>query len=110
VAYVENVDLVPVASRNAPGNQASQSNFGGSTQAVVLVRVSEISSNATLNVVLEDSIDGVNWFRVDQASMYSRVDNFSLRTREPFSDNLRVSWYFGGSSPSATFGVSLAAF
>lgn len=110
MAYVENVDLVPEGTRTAAGSQPSVANFGGSTQAILHVRITDIDSY--LYVRLEDSVDGENWYLVETLNA-SLVGNYALRTNKPFTDNLRVSWTLqekSGLPLSATFAVSLAAF
>lgn len=112
VAYVEDVDLIPEQARSAgTGVTASAANFGGSTQAIVHLRVSAI--DGIPRIQLEDSMDGTNWFPVASAAV-TTAGNTALRVDTPFTDNLRVAWEILKSSPSqsgtATFAASLAAF
>jgi hypothetical protein len=60
----------------------------------------------TLDVVIEDTLDGTNWnsvatFTQKTAAAVQAVDITSVA----FSDRLRVRWTVGGTTPSFTFSV-----
>ena len=61
----------------------------------------------TLNVVVEDTLDGTNWFAVPGVS-FTQVTAAGQQVSNSagfFSDKIRIRWTLGGTSPSFTFSV-----
>lgn len=103
----------PVASgaRTASGNTGALNGYGpGSTIRAQLNVTAASGTTPTLDVVIEDSVDGgttwnvVGTFAQNTGAPGTQVINVTA----PFSDTLRVRWTVGGTTPSFTFQVDWA--
>lgn len=56
-------------------------------------------------MIVEDSVDGVNWNQVAAFGAKTAVSREALRINVPFADRIRVSWTITGTTPSFTFAV-----
>lgn len=64
----------------------------------------------TLNVLIEDSLDGTNWNTVGTFAQKTAVSREVINVTAPFVNNyLRASWTIGGTTPSFTFDVLVLA-
>ena len=64
----------------------------------------------TLDVVVEDSIDGVNWNAIATFAQVTAGSARQIRdVTAPFADRVRVRYVIGGGTPSFTFGVISAS-
>jgi hypothetical protein len=59
----------------------------------------------TLDVVIEDSIDGTNWNVVGTFAQKVTTGREAINVTVPFANNLRVRWTIAGTTPSFTFAV-----
>lgn len=66
-------------------------------------------TSPTLNAVVEDTLDGVNWNAI--GTFAQRVGNGRevLNITTPFTDRIRVRWTIGGTTPSFIFSVVMFA-
>ena len=112
----EGVYLASIASgaRTANGNNLADSSYGPVTAFVLYVNVTAVSGTTpTLVVKLQDSPDGgVTWYDVTGAATgtLNATGTTSVRfnaTATPMSDQFRVAWVIGGTTPSFTFKVDL---
>lgn len=102
---------VPSAARTTSGVTATQPGYGPARTLRAQLDVTAASGTTpTLDVVLEDSLDG--------GATFNTVATFTQRTAAgrqvvdittPFSDQLRVRWTIGGTTPSFTFAVHWVA-
>jgi hypothetical protein len=63
----------------------------------------------TLDVVIEDSLDGQNWNTVGTFAQKTAVAREVISVTTPFADRIRARATVGGTTPSFTFGVRIAA-
>lgn len=99
--------LVPSAARTTNSDTGALGGYGPMTQGVVQLNVTAIAGTTpTLDVKVEDSVDGTNWNSVQAFTQVTAAGRLVLRITAPFSDLLRVSWTIGGTAgPSFTFDV-----
>jgi hypothetical protein len=108
-AYAEQ-ELVPSAARTANGDSGIYSNYGDASTLRVQLEVTGFSGTGpTLDVVLEDSVDGVNWNPIATFSQKTGAAREILDVTVPFADRIRVRWTLGGTAPSFTFAVVCAS-
>lgn len=62
-------------------------------------------TSPTLNVVVEDTLDGTNWNTVGTFAQRTAAGREVVNITTPFADRLRVRWTVGGTTPSFTFSV-----
>lgn len=84
--------------------------FEGTSKLVAQLEVTAASGvGPTLDVVLEDSVDGVNWNTVDTFAQAVAVGRSVRRITVPFTDRLRARYTIAGTSPSFTASVKVYA-
>jgi len=59
----------------------------------------------TLNVVIEDSLDGTNWNTIGTFAQKTAVSREVINVTTPFAGRVRIRWTVGGTTPSFTFDV-----
>jgi hypothetical protein len=85
--------LVPSAARTASGNSGVLTGWGVPTSARVQLNVTAVSGlGPSLDVVVEDSLDGTNWNVVGTFAQKTAVGREVINITTPFSDRLRVRW------------------
>lgn len=112
---VEN--LVPSAARTATGTGTAVKGFGPATKLRAALVVSAASGTTpTLDVVIEDTIDGTTYFtliaftqRVGVANEAKNFTELEAAAGQVFTDQLRARWTIGGTGPSFTFAVDVFA-
>lgn len=111
--------VVASAARTATGNSDPfyLSDVGGEYLRVALVVSAASGTSPTLDVVVQDTLDGTNWFTVgtftqataatSQAINIVATDNGSptVSNNAVVGRQLRIKWTVGGTSPSFTFRV-----
>ncbi len=119
MAQTQEVTLVSSAARTASGDSGTLEGFGDVEAARVQLNVSAASGTIpTLDVVLEDTLDGSNWnvigTFVQKTSTGREVINMhsgkaESATFQPFfATRWRIRWTIGGTTPSFTFAVVAA--
>ncbi len=63
----------------------------------------------TLDVVVEDTLDGTNWNVIGTFAQKTAAGREVINVTTPFADEIRVRWTMGGTTPSFTFAVILFA-
>lgn len=100
------VTLIGPAARTASGTGAVIDGFSPYEKARVQLNVTAASGTSpTLDVVVEDTIDGTNWNAVGTFTQAVAAGRQVVTLSEPFTNQLRVRFTLGGTSPSFTFGV-----
>ncbi len=61
----------------------------------------------TLDVVVEDSLDGANWNTVGTFTQLTTTGRQVINVTTPFADQIRVRWTIAGTTPSFTFAVDV---
>ncbi len=98
--------LVPSAARTASGDTGVLHNWGGPSTARVQLNVTAftVAAGNTLDVVVEDTLDGENWNVRGAFAQRTGTGREVINLSTPFADRLRVRWTFGG-APAPTFSV-----
>lgn len=107
VSFVGAVEQpVSEAGASASGNSGLLAGYGpaGSIRAQLDVTAAS-GTSPTLDVVVEDSLDGTNWNTVGTFAQKTAAGREVIDVTSPFSDRLRVRWTIGGTTPSFDFDV-----
>lgn len=100
------VDLLASAARTASGSTAAIAGFGDRTTLRAQVDVTAAAGTTpTLDVVIEDTLDGTNWNVVGTFTQKTAAGREVINITAPFADRLRVRWTVAGTTPSFTFSV-----
>lgn len=99
----------PVASaaRTVNGDSGPLNGYGiaGTLRAQLDVTAAS-GTSPTLNVVIEDSVDGgATWNVVGTFAQKVAAGREVINVTAPFTGTLRVRWTIGGTGPSFTFAV-----
>jgi hypothetical protein len=98
--------LVPSAARTASGDSGPLSGWGVPSTARVQLNVTAAAGTTpTLDVVVEDTLDGTNWNVVGTFAQKAAAGREVINISAPFADRLRVRWTVAGTTPSFTFDV-----
>lgn len=101
--------LVASAARTASGDSGPLTGFAGATTLRVQLDITAASGTTpTLDLVLEDTLDGANWNTIGTFAQKVAAGREVINVTIPFTDTLRARWTVGGTTPSFTF--SIAAF
>lgn len=102
--------LVPAAARTASGVSALLEGMAtADTLRVQLNVTAAVGTTPTLDVVLEDSLDGTNWNVIGTFAQRTAVGREVLNVTAPFTGTVRARWTVGGTTPSFTFAVDVYA-
>ncbi len=103
--YAED-ELVASAARTASGDSGVSFGWGGASTLRLQLDVTAASGTSpTLNVVVEDTLDGATWNTIATFAQRVAAGREVVNVTAPFSERIRVRWTVGGTSPSFTFGV-----
>lgn len=108
------VTLLSSAARTASGNTAAVSLAGANsgvkpTRLRAQLDVTAASGTApTLDVVIEDTLDGTNWNTVTTFAQKTAAAREVVSVTAQFADSVRVRYTVGGTTPSFTFSVVAA--
>lgn len=98
--------LVESAARTASGDSGSILGWGSAdTIRAQLDVTAAAGTSPTLDVVIEDTLDGTNWNVVATFAQKVAAGREVVNITTPFSDTLRVRWTVAGTTPSFTFSV-----
>lgn len=99
----------PVASaaRTVSGDSGALGGYGIASTLRAQLNVSAASGTTpTLNVLIEDSVDGgVTWNTVGTFAQKTAAGREVINVTTPFTALLRVRWTIAGTTPSFTFAV-----
>jgi hypothetical protein len=85
--------LVASAARMTTGDSGILYGWGAPSQARVQLEVTAVSGlGPTLDVVVEDTLDGVTWNVVGTFAQKTAVGREVINLSTPFTDRLRVRW------------------
>lgn len=94
------------AARTASGNGPTLGGYDKVDWTRVQLSVTAASGTTpTLDVVIEDTLDGTNWNTVGTFTQATAVTRQVINISAPFSDKLRVRYTVAGTTPSFTFSV-----
>lgn len=98
--------LVASSARTSSGDSGALTGWGVPSVARVQLEVTAAAGTTpTLDVVVEDSLDGANWNVVGSFSQAVAATRQVVNLSTPFADLLRVRWTLAGVSASFTFSV-----
>lgn len=99
------VTFLPSASRTSSGNSGNGVYSGENSEAIVYLDITAASGTTpTLNVVIQDTIDGTNWDTVSSFTQASSTGR-EVKRISNFSRYMRISYTVGGTTPNFTFSV-----
>lgn len=100
--------LVASAARTATGNSGALSGWGiASTIRAQLDVTAASGTTPTLDVLIEDTLDGTNWNTVGTFAQKVTTGREVINITAPFSEKIRISWTIAGTTPSFTFAVAV---
>lgn len=99
-------DLVASAARTASGNSGTLGGWGAVKTIRAQLDVTAVSGvGPTLDVVIEDTLDGTNWNVIGTFAQKTAAGREIVTITSAFSDTIRVRWTIGGTTPSFTFSI-----
>jgi hypothetical protein len=100
-------NLVASAARTTTGNSGLLGAGWGAVSSIrAQLNVTAASGTTpTLDVVIEDTLDGTNFNPVVTFAQKTTTGREVINATIPFSDQMRVRWTVGGTTPSFTFAV-----
>lgn len=102
--------IVASAARTASGNGGVLAGYGPARQLRAQLDVTAAGGvSPTLDVVIEDTLDGTTWNTVGTFGPKTAAGREVINITTPFADRLRARWTVGGTTPSFTFSVDLIA-
>ncbi len=101
--------LAPPATRTASGDSGAFNGYGPASTLRVQLNVTAASGTPTLDVVIEDTVDGANWNVIGTFAQKTGAGREVINVVSPFSDRIRARWTLGGTTPSFTFSVIAAS-
>lgn len=101
-----NEELVASAARTASGNTAALPGWGHAKTLRIQSDVTAASGTTpTLDVVIEDTLDGTNWNTIATFAQKTAAGREVVNVTIPFSETIRARWTIGGTTPSFTFSI-----
>lgn len=105
--YVEET-VVASAAKTASGNSSTLSGFGRAKTLRVQLDCTAVSSGTTLDVTVEDTLDGTNWNTIGTfTQLTTSAGRQVINITNPFADRIRIKWVIAGTS--YTFSVVVAS-
>lgn len=99
--------LVASAARTASGDSGASKGWGASkTIRAQLDVTAAAGTSPTLDVVIEDTLDGTNWNVIGTFAQKTAAGREVINITGPFSETLRVRWTIAGTTPSFTFSAA----
>lgn len=94
------------AARTASGNSGVVPDFGDEKTLRCQLDVTAASGTSpTLDVVIEDTLDGTNWNVIGTFAQKVAAGREVVNVTIPFADRLRARWTLAGTTPSFTFSL-----
>lgn len=94
------------AAKVATGAATAVSGFAAAKNLILQLEVTAASgTNPTLDVIVQDTIDGSNFYTIATFAQKVSTGTEVVRLSTPFTDTLKASWTIGGNTPSFTFSV-----
>lgn len=104
------VDFAGSSARTASGTGGTIEGLTGiNTLRVQLDVTAAAGTSPTLNVSLEDTVDGVNWDTIGSFAAKTATGREVINITTPFAGAVRARWTVGGTTPSFTFSVKAHA-
>jgi hypothetical protein len=97
--------ILELSTRNTNGNSGNIQAAGGESIRAQLNISSVSGTTPTLNVLIEDTLDGTNFNTIAAFAQKTAAAREVLNVSTPFSETLRVSWTIAGAGASFSFSV-----
>ncbi len=98
--------VVASAARTTTGASGAQPGYGPTKVLRAQLDVTAVAGTGpTLDVVVEDTLDGQNWNVIGTFAQRSTVGREVINVTTPYADRIRARWTIGGTAPSFTFSV-----
>ena len=98
--------LEAVTTQTATGDSATAGGFAAARNLIAQLNVTAASGTTpTLDVTIQDTVDGTNWNTILTFTQKVTTGIQVVRLSTAFTDQIRVSWVIGGTTPSFTFAV-----
>lgn len=103
--------LVASAARTTSSNSATIPGWGLTKSVRAQLEVTATSGTGeTLDVTLEDTLDGTNWNTIGSFTQAAGATREVINITAPFADRVRVKWVIAGTdTPTFTFSVKAAS-
>jgi hypothetical protein len=96
--------IVASAARTSSGDSGVLTGWGvPKTLRAQLNVTTAAGTGPTLDVVLEDTLDGANWNVIGTFAQKVAPGREVINVTSPFTDRLRARWTVAGTAPSFTF-------
>lgn len=101
------LDFAGSAARTATANGTTQVANSGDAEAmrIQLAVTAASGTTPTLDVVIEDSLDGTNWNTIGTFTQKTTTSREVINITTPFADKVRARWTIAGTTPSFTFAI-----
>ena len=109
---ISNDVVVASAAQTASGNSGILGGYGSALSLRVQLAVTAASGTVpTLDMVVEDTVDGTNFFTIATFTQATGVTAAvqSVAPTASFTDRIRLRWTIAGTTPSFTFAVQIFA-
>ncbi len=97
--------ILESSARTTNGNSGNIQASGGESIRAQLNVTTASGTSPTLNVLIEDTLDGINYNTIAAFTQKTAAGREVLNITTPFSETLRVSWTIAGASASFSFSV-----
>jgi hypothetical protein len=98
--------IVASAVFTASGDSGALHGWGDAKTLRLQLNVTAVAGTSpTLDVVVEDTLDGVNYNIIATFAQKTVAAREVLNVTTPFTNTIRVRWTIGGTTPSFTFEV-----
>ncbi len=97
--------VIELSAKTTSGNTGNIQASGGESLRCQLLVTSVAGTSATLDVTVEDSVDGTSFNPIGNFTRKTTAAREVINIAAPFAETLRVSWTIGGTSAGFTFGV-----
>jgi hypothetical protein len=97
--------VIESLARTTNGSSDNVKIYGGESVRCQLNVTAASGTAPTLNVLIEDTLDGVNYNTIGTFAQKAAASREIINVTVPFSETLRVSWTIAGTNPSFTFAV-----
>jgi hypothetical protein len=100
------LSLAASAARTTSGNGAAVVGIADANNAALQLNVTAASGTTpTLDVVVEATVDGTNWYTVGTFTQKVATGLQVITVTNLIGNQLRARWTIGGTTPSFTFTV-----
>lgn len=99
------VEIAGSEARTASGSSPESAGLDLSTLRVQLDVTAASGTTPTLDLVIEDTIDGTNWNTIAAFAQKTGPGREVVNVTSPFTSRIRARWTVAGTTPSFTFTV-----